>query len=168
ALQFFDELVQRSPRTNNEICNQGDFSAVGLVVLEPLDPRQPIRKHSRNNARYGPAMTADLRLEQPHDAQARAFDVVVAGCGIAGLSAAVAASQTGAHVAVLERATRDERGGNTRWTEALMRVKSETEVSDDFEDHLANNAGHHLDPELIAETSRAQRDWPAIVKTLGL
>ena len=46
-------------------------------------------------------------------------------------------------------------------------MKSETEVSDDFEDHFANNAGHHLDPELVGETTRAQRDWPAIVKTLG-
>ena len=33
-------------------------------------------------------------------------------------------------------------------------MKSETEVSDDFADHLAANAGHYLDPELIRETSR--------------
>ena len=60
------------------------------------------------------------------------FDVVVVGCGIAGLSAAVSAAEAGAKVAVLERAAVEERGGNTRWTEAFMRMKSETEVADDF------------------------------------
>ena len=70
------------------------------------------------------------------------FDVVVVGCGIAGLSAAATALQAGARVAIVERAPKDERGGQTRWTEALLRMKSETEVSDDFEAHFARNAGH--------------------------
>jgi tricarballylate dehydrogenase len=94
-------------------------------------------------------------------------DVVVVGCGIAGLSAAVSALQAGAQVAILERAPKDERGGNTRWTESLLRMKSEAEVSDDFEAHFMANAGHHLDPSLVRETARDYRDWPAIVKTLG-
>lgn len=95
------------------------------------------------------------------------FDVVVVGCGIAGLSAGVAALQSGARVAVLERAPREERGGNTRWTEALLRMKSEFEVSDDFEDHLMANAGHYLDPALIGQASGAFESWPSILKTLG-
>ena len=37
------------------------------------------------------------------------FDVVVVGCGIAGLSAAVAAMQAGAKVAILERSDRSDR-----------------------------------------------------------
>ena len=102
-----------------------------------------------------------------NNAVAGDFDVVVVGAGIAGLSAAAAALQSGARVAVLERSPREERGGNTRWTEALLRMKSETEISDDFEEHFARNAGHHLDPELVAETTRPHDDWPAIVKTLG-
>jgi tricarballylate dehydrogenase len=95
------------------------------------------------------------------------FDVIIIGAGIAGLSAAAAALQAGGRVAILERSVPAERGGNTRWTESLLRMKSETEVSDDFEEHFAHNAGHYLDPELIAETTRDQRDWPSIVKTLG-
>lgn len=96
-----------------------------------------------------------------------AFDVVVAGCGIAGLSAAVSAAQGGARVAVLERAPVEERGGNTRYTDAYLRMKSETEVTDDFETHLAENGGGYLDPELVAHTTQPYEQWPAIVKTLG-
>jgi tricarballylate dehydrogenase len=95
------------------------------------------------------------------------FDLVVVGCGIAGLSAGVAALQGGAKVAILERAPREERGGNTRWTEALLRMKSETEVSDDFEEHLMANAGHYLDPALIDAAGGDYDGWPAILKTLG-
>jgi tricarballylate dehydrogenase len=95
------------------------------------------------------------------------YDLVVVGCGIAGLAAAATALQAGARVAVIERATREERGGNTRWTEALLRMKSEHEVSDDFETHFARNAGHHLDPELVAETARDRDNWSSIVRTLG-
>ena len=46
-------------------------------------------------------------------------------------------------------------------------MKSETEVSDDFEEHFASNAGHHLDPELIQETAAPRPEWGSIVKTLG-
>jgi len=95
------------------------------------------------------------------------FDIVVVGCGIAGLCAAATALQAGRRVAILERSVKDERGGNTRWTEALLRMKSESEVSDDFAAHFARNAGHHLDPELVAETARDRDNWSSIVKTLG-
>ena len=94
-------------------------------------------------------------------------DVVVVGCGIAGLSASVSALQAGASVTILERAPKEERGGNTRWTESLLRMKSESAVSDDFEAHFMANAGHHLDPGLVNETARDYSEWPAIVKTLG-
>ena len=84
------------------------------------------------------------------------FDVVVAGCGVAGLSTAVAAAQAGAKVAVLERATREERGGQSRYTEAYLRMKSHRDVTDDFETHLAENGSGYVDPELVEDAASAQ------------
>lgn len=95
-------------------------------------------------------------------------DVLVVGSGIAGLSAAASALQAGARVTLLERAVRAERGGNTRWTESLLRMKSESEVSDDFEEHFADNAGHYLDPGLLREVATGgQESWSSIVRVLG-
>ena len=95
------------------------------------------------------------------------YDVVVAGCGVAGLSAACAALDEGARVAVLERAPIEERGGNTRWTEAFMRMKSIDEVADDFESHFMANQPRHLDPSLADATARPYDEWPQIVKALS-
>ncbi len=94
-------------------------------------------------------------------------NIIVVGCGIAGLSAAVSAAEVGAKVTVLERAPKEERGGNTRWTEAFMRMKNDEEVSEDFLEHFAENAGWHLDPSLINETSRDYSEWPSILKSLS-
>ncbi|GAC1339163.1 MAG: FAD-dependent tricarballylate dehydrogenase TcuA [Acetobacteraceae bacterium] len=82
------------------------------------------------------------------------FDLVVVGCGAGGLSAAVAAAEGGCRVAVLERAPREERGGQSRYTEAYLRMKSETEVTDDFETFLAESGHGYVDPDLIEETAR--------------
>ena len=94
-------------------------------------------------------------------------DVIVVGHGIAGLATAVSALEQGLSVTVLERAPVEERGGNTRWTEAFMRMKNEEEVSDDFESHFMANAGHHLDPGLINHTADPYESWPSIVKSLS-
>ena len=80
------------------------------------------------------------------------WDVIVVGCGIAGLSAAVSAQEEGAKVIVLERSPEDERGGNTRYTGAWLRMKSIDEVSDDFEDYFADNAGGYLDASMMHKT----------------
>jgi len=49
------------------------------------------------------------------------FDVVVVGAGNAALCAALAAQEHGAKVLVLERASKDEGGGNTRFTAGAIR-----------------------------------------------
>jgi tricarballylate dehydrogenase len=96
------------------------------------------------------------------------YDVVVAGCGVAGLSAAVAAAENGSRVALVERAPRDERGGQSRYTEAYLRMKSETEVTDDFETHIAENCSGYLDPVLVAETGGAEETSSAASRGLGV
>jgi tricarballylate dehydrogenase len=94
------------------------------------------------------------------------FDLVVAGCGVAGLSAAVSAAENGAKVAVIERSTREERGGQSRYTEAYLRMKSHTEVTDDFETHLAENGSGAIDPDLVEESAHSQRG--ALARALSL
>lgn len=96
------------------------------------------------------------------------FDVVVAGCGVAGLSAAVAAAEAGARVAVAERATRAERGGQSRYTEAYLRMKSLTEVTDDFESHLAENGSGAIDPELVADAAGEEAHRSALARALSI
>ncbi len=101
------------------------------------------------------------------DTETRDYDVVVVGCGVAGLSAAISALECGVRVAIVERATVEERGGNTRYTGASIRMASESEISPDFETLFATNAGYHLDPQLVAETAADYANWPAIVKTMN-
>lgn len=97
-----------------------------------------------------------------------AFDLIVIGCGISGLSCAVSAMQGGAKVVVLERSTEAEFGGNTRWTESYFRMKNVREVSDDFEELLVANAGHNIDPNVISAVSAPYEDWPSYVKAHGM
>ncbi|MER1966463.1 FAD-dependent oxidoreductase [Castellaniella sp. GW247-6E4] len=98
----------------------------------------------------------------------KTFDVVVAGCGVAGLSAAVSAAECGLRVAVLERASRAERGGQSRYTEAYLRMKTLDRVSDDFETHLAENAGVYMDPDFVAELGRERNSWSHATRALGV
>jgi tricarballylate dehydrogenase len=93
-------------------------------------------------------------------------DVAIVGCGAAGLTTALAALEAGANVIVLERSTVDERGGNTRWTEALLRLDADGDLYPDFIEAFAGNAGHHVTPEFIHSTAGDYGSWPAIVKAL--
>ncbi len=71
------------------------------------------------------------------------FDVIVVGKGNAALCAALAAHDQGARVAVLEAATEDESGGNTRFAGGVMRfaydtVEDLTRVTDISPEEIAN------------------------------
>jgi len=98
----------------------------------------------------------------------RQFDLIVVGCGIAGLSAAVSAMQQGLSVAILERAPREEYGGNTRWTESYMRMKSVDEVSDDFEAFFAENSVRNVDPNVVIGLAAPYSEWPGYIRAHGL
>lgn len=74
------------------------------------------------------------------------YDVIVVGFGAAGLTAALSArralGETG-RVLILERATRAERGGNTKWTGAYLRLADEYTPADGLlEDAAAFSEGH--------------------------
>ena len=67
---------------------------------------------------------------------------------------------------MVERAPIEERGGNTRYTTAAIRMASETEIAPDFEEMFARNAGYHLDPAMVAETAADYENWPGVIRTM--
>jgi len=111
--------------------------------------------------------------------------VVVVGAGNAALCAALAAREQGAEVTVLERAPKEVRGGNTRFTAGAMRVaydgvedlrelmpdltEDELATTDfgsyttaDFLDDMARVTDYRTDPELasiLADQSHATLKW---------
>jgi len=109
-----------------------------------------------------------------------ASDVVVVGAGNAALCAALAATESGARVLVLERAPEEERGGNTRFTagamrcaydgvddlKALMPDLSDDEIAhsdfgtyteDRFFDDMARVTEYRADPDLVDLLVRQSR-----------
>jgi tricarballylate dehydrogenase len=77
-------------------------------------------------------------------------DLVVIGCGAAGLAAAVAyADQAGrdARIAVLERAPREGRGGATRWTSSWFRITADRQLDPGFTPIMQRVSGGQADVE---------------------
>ncbi|MEH6755927.1 MAG: FAD-dependent oxidoreductase [Parasphingorhabdus sp.] len=91
--------------------------------------------------------------------------IIVVGSGIAGLSAALSAAESGAKVTIIERASEGEHGGNTRYTEAYLRMKSMDDVADDFIDHFMANAGGYTDPSIEQEMVRDHADWSPLARS---
>ena len=84
------------------------------------------------------------------------YDLVVIGCGAAGLAAALSAAEAASEaeagrfsVAVLERSTREERGGNTRWTGAYLRLKDTQTIADRFVEDMLEYSGGRSDERYI-------------------
>jgi tricarballylate dehydrogenase len=116
---------------------------------------------------------------------AKTFDVIVVGGGNAALCAALSAREQGSSVLMLERAPREERGGNSTYTDGLMRVvyegaddiralapdltDAEMSVSDfgsytesDFLDDMARITQYRTDPdlcEILVKRSKATLLW---------
>jgi tricarballylate dehydrogenase len=92
--------------------------------------------------------------------------VVVVGAGIAGLSAALTIREMGGTAVVLERAPKEERGGNTRFSNAAIRaVAEEGRPGLTREQYLADFdkvTEGRADPELarlVVDNSRDTRRW---------
>ena len=115
------------------------------------------------------------------------FDVLVAGGGNAGISAAINAAEAGARVLVIEAAPRHMRAGNTRHTRNLRvmhgtpkGVLTESYPEDEYFDDLMRVTGGETDERLARMTiheSEAAMDWlvahgvrfqPALGGTLSL
>ena len=121
----------------------------------------------------------DTRTDTP------TYDVIVVGGGNAALCAALSARDEGAKVLVLERAPRDERGGNSAYTDGLMRfaydgaddiralapdlTDQEVAMSDfgsytesDFFDDMARITQNRTDPdlcEILVKRSKSTLMW---------
>jgi tricarballylate dehydrogenase len=83
------------------------------------------------------------------------YDVVVVGGGVAGLSAACSAAEHGARVALIDRATEAETGGNTRYTEAFLRMRSLDETAEGLEETLVDDFMGHPDPSVVGDAVKA-------------
>ncbi len=94
--------------------------------------------------------------------------IIVVGSGIAGLSAALTAAESGGAVTIVERAEEGEHGGNTRYTEVYLRMKSLDEPADDFVDHLAENAGGYIDASFLKEMAGDPEGWSPLAKSLSM
>ncbi|MBK6318890.1 MAG: FAD-dependent tricarballylate dehydrogenase TcuA [Dehalococcoidia bacterium] len=95
--------------------------------------------------------------------------VLVVGGGIAGLSTAISARQSGAETILIEKAPIEGRGGNTRFADAQMRFPHEADefgprdysVDDMFEDLMRISRGR-ANPDLIrtlCENARQTAEW---------
>jgi len=101
-------------------------------------------------------------------------DVLIVGGGNAALCAALAARSRGANVLVLERATREWRGGNSKYTRNLRcahdghPVMSGSYSSEDFLDDLGHVLGPGSDPELTRTMISHSRDLPGWIESHGV
>lgn len=95
------------------------------------------------------------------------YEFVVVGCGAAGLAAAVtfaeatAGRATPARIALLERATKEDRGGATRWTGAFLRITEKRELDADWPDRVRRVSGGRSDTEYCR---KLEQETPATLR----
>jgi tricarballylate dehydrogenase len=110
-----------------------------------------------------------IPFDSPGSSERYETDVAVVGGGIAGLSTALGACQAGAEVILVEKAPRDQRGGNTRFADAQMRFPHEPDeyggreytVDAMYSDLMRISRGR-ANPDLIrtlCENARETAEW---------
>lgn len=105
---------------------------------------------------------------------ATTYDLVVVGCGAAGLSAAHTYAQDAAErgervrIAVLERATREDRGGATRWTGATFRVDAEGRLDPGFSALMADVSEGKADAESCRVLEAEAPTTVALLRDVGV
>jgi len=102
------------------------------------------------------------------------YDLVVVGCGSAGLSTAVSYAETAqaagreARIAVLERSTVEERGASTRWTKAGMRVDRDFILDPKWIGEIQQASEGLTDLELCLEFEKAVPETGRFLKEHGV
>ena len=61
-----------------------------------------------------------------------AYDLVIVGCGMAGLAAALRASELGRSICILEKSPKQHRGGHTRFTESFRIPTADIDLDVEF------------------------------------
>lgn len=103
-----------------------------------------------------------------------AREIVIVGHGAAGLTAAIAAREEATRlgcdlrVQVIERSSREECGGNTRWSPSYMRMASTDEVAADFEADLLAVSGARADPHYVRTLAAQAPETVRWVAELGV
>lgn len=83
------------------------------------------------------------------------FDIAIIGCGAAGTTAALAAAEKAKEqnqdlkIAILERASFENRGGNTRWTAAYMRMETIDQPAPNFVEDMMAFSDNYSDRQYI-------------------
>ena len=97
----------------------------------------------------------------------KSYDIVVVGCGMAGITAGLRASELGRDVALLEKAPEEHRGGHTRFAES-MRITTEN-VSVDAEFNMDDYAASDFYSDIMRLTDyRADPDLTrAVTSNIG-
>jgi tricarballylate dehydrogenase len=91
-------------------------------------------------------------------------DLVVVGCGAGGLATATQflQSRPGGRVAVLERTSPAQRGGNTAWTGSFFRLEPDGSPAADFTTRMGELSRGKTDPAIIAalaELAQPTMQW---------
>jgi len=97
---------------------------------------------------------------------AQSHDIIVVGQGAAGLAAALAAAQAGRgiRVTLVDKASEQEAGGNTRWSPSYMRMASLDRVEPSFVHDMLAAMQHRGDEAYFA---RLAKEAPATVKWIA-
>lgn len=105
----------------------------------------------------------------------RDHEIIVVGCGMAGLAAANRAAELGYDVGVLEKAPKERRGGHTRFSESFRVPSAETDLekygyefaisdysSDEFYDDIMKQTNGRADPDfarMLVDNAGQTIEW---------
>ncbi len=81
----------------------------------------------------------------------QSYDIVIVGCGMAGLAAGLRATELGQSVAILEKSPEEHRGGHTRFTESF-RIPT-ADIDDDTEFNVEDYTASDFYSDIMAVTN---------------